>query len=124
MNGRQVNASLSGLAGGFPLVRGFDSVIQAIADQMDQGIVQALDHRLVHFGALAFGHQLDLLAGLPLQIMGEPAEPLEQGADRNHAQHHHGAAQFVGEILDLLADGAQAPAHTDGCAHADRRCPE
>ena len=96
-----------GLARGDALLGGFQAMVAAVAHQVDHGIEQAFDHRLVDFGRFAVGDERDALAGVAGEIMDQAAEPTEQARHRHHAQHHHRVAQFPGEPLDLFGDGAQ-----------------
>ena len=47
------------------------AVIQAVADDVDQGVVQAFDNGFVQFGLVAFGEQFGFLA----QIVGKDPGP-------------------------------------------------
>ena len=69
-------------------VRRLDAVIHAVADQMNQRIVQLIDHGLVQFRIGAFDGQLHFFVQIDPQIVNQPAEPLEGGAERQHADAH------------------------------------
>jgi hypothetical protein len=56
----QTDTALPRFAGSLSDIRNFDSVIDAIADQMDKGIVQTFYDRLIQFRFFTFRGQLDL----------------------------------------------------------------
>ena len=59
---RQHHRSPRRLTGGLALLRSFDSMVDGVADQVDQRIAQLVDHRLVDLGVAALHHQFHLLA--------------------------------------------------------------
>ncbi len=101
---RKVDARLGILAGRAPGFRGLDAVIHAVADQMHQRIVQLVDHGLVEFGVGALDGELDFLVQLDSQIVHQPAESLEGGSERQHADAHRVFAQLAGQPLHCLGD--------------------
>ena len=100
----QGDPSLRRLAGGDAAGGILQAMVDGVADQMDQRIVEPLDHRLVEFGFLADRDQFDLLAEIARQVVDQPPEAAEQLADRQHAHAHRGVAQLQREPLDLLGD--------------------
>ena len=83
-------------------------MVDRVADQVDHGIGEALDHRLVEFGVLSGGDEFDGLVEIAGEVVDEPPEPPEQGTDRHHADPHGGVAQAGGEPLDFLRNGFDA----------------
>ena len=57
------------------LVRGLDAMVDSVADQMEEGIGEALQNPAVDLGVLAAGLETHLLAGVPGQVAHRPAEP-------------------------------------------------
>ena len=98
---------VAGLPAARALLRGLQAVVGRVADQVDQRVGQALDHRLVQLSGLALGREFDGLAGVAGQVVDQAAEAPEQLGDRHHADDHHGVAHLRGQALDFLGDGAQ-----------------
>ena len=90
-----------------------EAVVDRVADHVDQGVRELVDHPLVQLGLLAADLEDHLLARGEAQVADDPAEPLEQRPDRHHPGVEHALLQPVGdpaqavdrlgERLDLLA---------------------
>ncbi len=93
----------------------FDAMIDAVADDVYQRIVQLFDDGLVQFGFGAEGFHLDLFAEFLREIAHQAFEFAEGAADRQHADIEGGIAQFVGQSFDLFGYG------DEGCIAAGQR---
>ena len=74
MRRRQRQRAMGGLAGSGSVLRRFNAVIDAVANQVGQRIADAFDDTLVQLGAFADRLQLDLLVearGQVVTISGE-----------------------------------------------------
>ena len=80
-------------------------MIDGIPDQVNERIVELLDHGLVEFGLLAFRHQLDLLAEIAGEVVHDAPEAPEKRADRHHPDAHRRIAQLKHQPFDLLGNG-------------------
>ena len=69
--GRQVNGTSGRFPGSAAGFRRLDAVIHAVADQVNQRIVQLIDHGLVEFGIGALDGEIDLF----VQIAPRDREP-------------------------------------------------
>ena len=107
MDGVQTDRPPARLAGRPALFRALDAVIEGIAQQMNQGIVEALDHGLVEFGFGAGGLQLDVLAEFPGEVPDQALEFAERASDGQHADVEDLVAQIPGQPLHLLGDAEQ-----------------
>ncbi len=105
--GGQDDAARGGLAGRLAQLGGLQAVVGGVADQVDQRVGEALDHRLVQLGGLALGGQFDGLAGIARQVVDQAAKAAEQLGHGHHAHHHHGVAQLARQALDLLGHRTQ-----------------
>ena len=90
-----------GFARGHPFLRRFNAVVQRVANQMHQGVVDLFQHRLVDFGLLSNHLQLDVLAELGAQVPYQPWEATEGHGDREHANLEHILLQLPGVALQL-----------------------
>ncbi len=80
-------------------------MVDAVADQVYQRVIQFFDHGLVQLGLGAGGLQIDLLAQFGGQIPYQPFELAEGGADRQHPHGEGGVAQLGDQPLHLLGYG-------------------
>ena len=87
--------------------RRFQSMVDGVAQQMHQRIVQGVDDRFVEFRFLAGEGEVHCFAEIPPEIMHQPAEAPEQGADGQQPQAHGEIAQPGGQAPDFLAHGFQ-----------------
>ena len=102
MEGAQDEQTFSGLAGGGPGGGHLDAVIDGIADDVGERILDGLDDRAVELGLLAFHHQLDLLAELVGDIADDTGEFGPDITDGLHAGFHHALLQFGGDDVQAL----------------------
>ena len=97
----KTHQALRRLAGSLALHRHFDTMIDGIADEVDQRVGQIFDHGLVDFGFLTRQHQFDILAQLAGQIAGDARIFLEQTANRLHPGLHHRVLQIGNQQVKL-----------------------
>ncbi len=86
--GRKMNSGSSLLAGRPPLFRRFHAVVHGVSNQVDQGIVQLIDYGFIQFRVGPFDCELDLFVQFDSQVVNQPAEPVEGGLQRQHADAH------------------------------------
>ena len=79
-------------------------MIHAVADQVDQRIVQLVDHGLVQLRVGPLDGELDLFVQLDGQVVNQAAKPLEGGAQRQHADTHGVLPQLGGQAFDGPGD--------------------
>ena len=77
---------------------------------MNQRIVQLVDHGLVQFRIGALDGQLDLFVQFDSQVVNQPAESLERGLERQHADAHRVFPQRRRQPVDRFGD-------IPGCPH-------
>ncbi len=88
--------------------RGFDAVVDGVAHQVGEGVVQSLDDGLVQFHFLAFHGEGNFFAQTPGQVPDHPGKLVEHQAHRLHAGEHDGFLELAGDQVDFLghvADG-------------------
>ena len=113
------------LAGGHPRLGKLDAVVDAVPDQVHQGIVELFDDRLVQLGLGPFRRHLDLLAKLRREIAHQPLELAEGTAYRQHPDVEGAVPEFGGEPLHLLRNRQQFHVRPLGgglgqaCLHGD-----
>ena len=73
MRRTQVNRAGFRLSRCQPLFRRLYAVVQAVAHQVHQGIIQLIDDRLVEFGITTVGDQHDIFAKFRAEIADQPA---------------------------------------------------
>src|SRR5690606_28962171 len=79
VEGAQADAALGGFSEAFALFRGFETVIDRIAEEVRQRIPQPFDHLLVEFGLLADELDVHPLAETGRDITDQPREAAEHG---------------------------------------------
>jgi len=116
--GRQDHPATARLAGGGTFFRGFATVVDRIAHQVDQRIGQGLDEVFVQVGFFAHQLQADFFFQLPCQVAHQAREAAEDFLDRLHPRFHHGGLQVGGDHIEvgqrlghLLVMAVQAQAH-------------
>ena len=105
MLGTQIHFAGGWFSGCLPRCGHFDAVVDAVADDVYQRVVQFFDDGLVQLGFSTEGFHLDLFAKFLRQVAHQPFELAEGAADRQHAYIKCGIAQFIGQPLDLFGDG-------------------
>ena len=105
VQGGEANGRGGGFAGRAALLGGLDAVIHAVADQMNQRIVELIDDRLVQFGVGSFDDQIDLFMQFDAEIVNQPAESFEGVAERQHPDTHRVLPQLRRQPVDFLGNG-------------------
>ena len=113
VRGQERHGAGARLARGLALAGRLQPVVDRVADHVDQGVGELVDHPLVELGLLAADLEGHLLARGKAQVADDPPEPLEQRPDRHHPGVEHALLQAVGdpaqavdrlgERLELLA---------------------
>ena len=85
-----------------PHVRRLDPVVDAVADEVIERIADLVDHPLVELRLLARQLQPDPLVELPGDVPDGPLEPVEEGADRDHARVEDAALEAVRDPRELI----------------------
>ena len=91
------------LAGTF--IRGLDTVVDRVSDQVGQGIVDGLDNGFVQFDILADNGQIHLFVQHLGQITNHPRELVEYITYGLHAGKHDRLLQLRGHQVYALAHG-------------------
>ena len=103
---RDAHDAFFGLAGREALLRGFQAVVDGVADHVGQRIGEALDDGLVDLGAFALGDEPDLLAGHVGDLADQTRHALEHRLHRLRADRHDAVLDLAGQLLELVeADG-------------------
>src|SRR6185312_7058292 len=97
MEGVQGHGPDGRFSGGSPDIRGLDAMVDRVADQMRQGVGDALHQRLVELGLLSVHDEADLLAQLSGDVVDDPLEALERAADLHHAQLERALTNLLDE---------------------------
>ncbi len=85
-------------------------MVDSVSDQVQKGLADLVEDRLVQLGLLTFELQAHLLAVGKREVAHQALEALEHALHRQHAHLHDGLAQIVGALDDQLArlaEGAQ-----------------
>ena len=77
-----------------------DTVVHAVADQVNQRIVQLVDDGLIQFRIRTLDGQVHLLVQIDPEIVNQPAEPFEGGFERQHADAHRVFAERRRQAVD------------------------
>jgi hypothetical protein len=102
----QYKPALRRLAGGRPLGRRLDPVVDGVADHVGERIPDGLDDRLVQLGLLALHVEPHLLATGHGQVANDSRELAPDVSDRLHPGLHHPGLEFGREQVQPL-DGAE-----------------
>ena len=122
LRGRKPQAAGRALAGALPVLGLFDAVVQRVAQQVGQRVLELLDDLLVELRLAALDDKLDLLALLPGDVAQQPREQVEQRREREHAHAvdrilefagHQGHAQGVlveggGQVANVVLEAPDA----------------
>ena len=100
VEGPQHDRGLGRLAGGLPLLRRLDAMIDGIPHQVRERIADGLDDRLVEFHFRPFDLQFALLAQLGAQIANDARKAVEHRAHDLHAGLHDRLVQVGGHLID------------------------
>ena len=90
-----------GLPAFLSLRRGFDPVVDGVADHMHQGFVEGVHHVPVDLGLLARHDEVHFLARLVRQVPDEADHLLEGLPDGDHAERHGDLLEVRGDPLEL-----------------------
>ena len=117
----QVHRAVRGLAERQARLGVLDAVVDRVAHDVDERVVDLLEHLLVEFGVAALDDQLDVLAELLGEVAHGTRERLEDGVGRQHAQPHalllqvvdddRGARHVLRVVLHVLGELAAAVRH-------------
>ncbi len=81
-------------------------MIHRVADEVDQGVTELVDHPLVQLGLLTLDPQGDFLAGGVAEVPDDAVKAVEEGTDGDHPGFQHAALDAVAdpsEVVDRLA---------------------
>ena len=92
--------ALGGLARGGAHVGQLEAVIDGVADEVHQRLVDRLDEQLVELGVLADQLEARALAEVRREVAHGAHVLAEHAGDRDHAQPHHLLAQLVGDRVE------------------------
>ena len=103
-------------------------MIDGVANHVQQRFEEGVDDRLVGFGVIAFGDELDRLAQPHDHLAHQPRKPLEDVAQRQHADVQHRTLQVADQpvehrvlILQQAGEGGSVhPALRQGGGMAER----
>src|SRR5579862_7190081 len=104
----KMNRACHGFAGRTAHIGLFDSMVDAVAHEVNERIADLLEDGLVEFGVLAGDLELDLLAESLRQIAHHAWEAAEYETDRQHAHAHDAFLQLAHVALELVEAGAEA----------------
>lgn len=97
----------------------FDTVVQALSDQMHERLAQSIDHRLFELGFSAVCNELDVLAELRRQLTHEAMKTGESPPDRDHSDAEGAVAQLADQAChrfnrhpDIASQMARSPARS------------
>ena len=96
-NGAQGHCAGRGLPGGLAVGRRLDAVVDGVAQQVEQGIVQGIEDLAVQACLFALDDQVDLLAGGAGQVAHGSGKTLEEGGGRQEAQVQAGIVHLAHE---------------------------
>src|SRR5205085_3482542 len=99
--GRELQAAYRWLARCDSLLGQLDTVIDGVADQVQQRIANLFDDRAIQLGVLALENEIDLLALLGSNVAHDARKAVEDALDRQHARLHHLLLQLVGDAADV-----------------------
>ena len=102
VEGAQQEPSLCWLLGGQAVGRALHAVIDAVADQVGQGILDRLDDGLVELGLAALHLDAHLLAAHQRQIAHDARQLLPDIANGLHARLHDAGLQLGGDEVQPL----------------------
>ena len=88
-----------------PFLGCLDAVVDAVTNQMHQGIVKFFDDRLVQFGLGPDSDHLDLFAEFLGEVVYQPAELDKGGANREHPDVEGVVTEAGGQAFHLFGDG-------------------
>ena len=91
----QFQCAYLGFASGDAFLRHFQTVIQRVANQMNQRVTDFLEDGLVKLGTLTVELQVDLLAERVAGIPHQAREATEGETDRQHADRHDAFLQLT-----------------------------
>ena len=92
-----------GLARRAAAVGRLDAVVDGVADQVDQRVLQPFQHRPVELDVAPLDDQLDLLAAGLGQVADDPIQPLAGLGEREHPDPAHLVVEQTGRSGELAA---------------------
>ena len=102
MERAQGESALGRLAGGDAHLRVFYPVVDGIADDMRERILDRLKDRLVELGVTPFHDHSDLAAARHCNVAHEARELVPDGVDRLHAGLHHAGLKLAHQQIQAL----------------------
>ena len=81
MGRAKANRSLRRFASGYPLVLWLNAMINRVADHVDEGIAQLLNHIPIQLGLFTFKEELNLLTSAGCEIAHQTSHLLEGTPD-------------------------------------------
>src|SRR3989338_911716 len=107
MHRREVYRAVPWFSGSLTLLRRFNAVIDTIANQMHEWIIELFDNRLVEFCFRAIRGHPDFPPQIIRQIADEPFKFCEQRPDRKHTDAECSVPQVCGEPFHLFSNRRQ-----------------
>ena len=89
------------------IVRSFDAVINRVAQQVNEGVLDLLQHLSVQLRLRPFYLQAYVFALLPGQVAHHAGQGVEDGGDGQHADLHHPLSQVgrhAGEVKGIAGE--------------------
>ena len=105
--GPQGQHALGRLAGGLAGVRGLDAVVDRVADEVGQRVLDRLEQGLVELGLAALHLQADGLLQLHAQVADDARQLGPDVVDRLHARLHDALLQLAGDQVQPLGGADQ-----------------
>ena len=105
--GAQAQAALRRLAARHALLGPLDAVVDRVADDVGQRVLDGLDDGLVQLGVRAFHFETHLLAAGWARSRTRRGQFVPDVADRLHARLHDALLQFGGDQVQPLRGGQQ-----------------
>jgi hypothetical protein len=84
-------------------LRRLKTMVDGIADHVNQRIADLFEDGLVQLDAFSFDDELNFLSEGPREVPHQAREFLENGLDRQHPNRHDAGLEFVGYAGDVRA---------------------
>ena len=93
-------------------LRRLETMVDGVADHVNQRIADLFEDGLVQLDSLAFDDEPDFLSERPREVSHQARESLENGLDRQHPNRHDAGLEFVGNAGDVRAGLFQVLHHS------------